>query len=241
MFDESLLLSFGLVIVVFIFCIFLVIFAPTPMNFFDVSLYNSELDKLIKNDDLVLENSIILDIIDEDIEDVITIEKVNKYKLDEKLTWTPWPDNGIISGQVYIAPIFIDGKFEESNIKRFQLLLNTIKDIPDIKSLYFIKIDVNSSFIKHKGYKSMSNNTLRYLYCFNSYCYDETESGIWIDSDAKKLIQGSSIIYDSGKEHSLYNNTASDIVYLIIDFKRPDSVPIGYSDNETTLKLNFLS
>lgn len=233
MFDESLLLSFGLVIIVFIVCIFLVIFAPKPINFFDVNLYN-ELDKLIRMDYLVLENSLLLDIIDDDIEDINTLEKINHYKNIEKMTWMPWPDNSIISGKVYTAPVFIEGKFEESNVVRFASLLNAIKDIPDIKSVYFIKIDVNSSFIKHKGYKS-NNDTLRYLYCFNSYCYDETESGLWINSEAKKLIQGSSIIYDASKEWSLYNNTASDIVYLLVDFKRPESVPVGYSDNETIL------
>jgi hypothetical protein len=239
MFDESLLLSLGLVIIVFIVCIFLVIFAPKPINFFDVNLYTAELDKLIKQDDLVLENSVLLDVIDEDITDVTTLEKITRYKNMGEMTWMLWPDNSVVSGKVYIAPIFIEGKFEESNAGRFSSLLNAIKDIPDIKSLYFIKIDVNSSFIKHKGYKSMSNDTLRYLYCFNSYCYNETESGLWIGGEAKKLIQGSSIIYDSSKEHSLYNNTANDIMYLIVDFIRPESVPVGYSDNEAFLKLDF--
>lgn len=243
MFDESIFLSLGLVIIVFIVCIFLVIFAPKPVNFFDVSLYNPELDKLVKNEELVLQNSVLLDIIDEDKEDDKTLEKINHYKLglsgesNKPLKWIRWPDNSIISGGVYIAPIFMMGKFSESNMVRFSSLLGLIGDIPDIKALYFIKIDVNSSFIKHKGYKSMTNNTLRYLYCFNSYCYDETESGLWIGGDAKKLIQGSSIIYDASKEWSLYNKTANDIVYLIIDFKRPDSIPVGYSDNTSELKL----
>jgi hypothetical protein len=238
MFDESLFLSLGLVIIVFIVCIFLVIFAPKPVNFFDISLYNPELDKLVKGE-VVLENSVILDIIDEDIEDVATLEKMNKYKPDKPLKWLRWPDNSVISGGVYIAPIFLFGKLEETNAGHFSSLLHLIKDIPDIKALYFIKIDVNSSFIKHKGYKSMTNDTLRYLYCFNSYCYDESESGLWINSECKKLIQGNSVIYDASKEWSLYNKTANDIVYLIIDFKRPESVPIGYSDNNTELKLDF--
>ena len=237
MFDES-LLSLGLVIIIFIFCIFLVIFAPKPINFFDVDLYTPELDKLIKNEDLVLENSVLLNTIDEDITDAITLEKITQYKNMSEIVWTQWPDGSIVSGKVYIAPVFIGGRFEYSNVNRFSTLLNMIKHIPNIKSLYFIKIDVNSSFIKHKGYKS-DNDTLRYIYCFNSYCYDETESGLWIGGEAKKLIQGSSVVYDSSKEWSLYNKTANDIIYLVIDFKRPENIPIGYSDNETEFNLDF--
>lgn len=236
MFDESFSIYIGIVIIIFIFCIFLVIFAPKSQNFFDKTIYNKKLDELSNSKiytNALLETSVLLNIEEsDDMNDNETMEKLKQYKDIKKYTlkWEKWPDKNTITGDVFILPIFMFSTINKVNSDIFKNLLNIIKDIPDIQSIYFIKLNANAKFIKHKGISELTNKTLRYIYCFNSYCYNENECGIWINSESKKTSKGDSYIYDSSKEHSLYNSTSDDIIYLIIDFDRPESIPNGYSD-----------
>jgi hypothetical protein len=232
--DESFIHTIAIIIIIFIICIALFIFAPRGRYFFDKDIYKPELDIAIK--DVLLETTAILDIVDDDTIDDKTMQKVNIYRTDDTIKkvstmWKSYPDKNIISGRVFILPLFMLGKINKKNAKLFSSLIESLRNIQNIQSVYFVKINVNSSFIKHTGYANISNKTLRYIYCFNAYCYDIDESGIWIEADAKKLIKDSSFIYDSSKQHSIYNKTASDVIYLIIDFDRPSDIPDGYSES----------
>lgn len=227
MFGESFSIYLGITVILFIFCIFLVIFAPKSKNFIKPEEC-PEFTKVIKSqeylDALKESESIILN--KDDSKNNNT--KDNNTKDD--LIWKKWPDSSIINGDVELLPIFIFSAINQDNLKLFSKLSNIIRDIPDVQSIYFLKLSSNSKFINHKNYSEIANKSLRYIYCFNAYTLSEDESGIWINSEAKKLSSGESYIYDSSKEHSLYNNTSEEVVYLIIDFDRPENIPTGYSE-----------
>ena len=232
MFD-NLAISIGILLIIFIVIIFLVIFAPKCQNFFDKTDFPN-LDELSKNEELLLDTSVRLNIVESENLDDETIEKLETIKENipfNDLKWEKWPDKTIISGDVSILPVIFPNKETTENKKIFEKLLKYIDDkkIP-VNLLYFIKLEPNSRFLEHKGYAEMTNDTLRYIYCFNSYCYEEKECGIWVNYEAKKTINGNSFIYDASKNHSLYNNIVDVVIYLVIDFKRPDDVPNGYSD-----------
>jgi len=84
----------------------------------------------------------------------------------------------------------------------------------------------------------MTNDYLRYIYCFNCFCLNEDDCGIWVNGEAKKLFKDYYYVFDASKEHSIYNNTIDDIVFLIVDFKRPKNISKGYSDNLFTCANN---
>jgi Aspartyl/Asparaginyl beta-hydroxylase len=221
--------DYAIIIIIFVAVIFLVIFAPKSQNFFNKEDF--PFDKLSKNEDLFLDTSIRLNIIESENLDDETLQKLEDIKENvpfNELKWEEWPDKNIISGDVSILPIFSPFGANKINSEIFANLLEFVKHIP-VKSIYFIKLEPNSRFVENKGY-SLTNDTLRFIYCFNSYCYDVKECGIWVNYESKKTINGDSYIYDSSKTHSLYNNTTDMVIYLVIDFVRPENIPIGYSD-----------
>ena len=56
--------------------------------------------------------------------------------------------------------------------------------------------------------------------------------GIWVNGESKKLISNSLVIFDSSKEHSIYNDTDYPIYALLIDLQRPEKIPNGISQRE---------
>lgn len=230
MFDESISICIGIVIIIFIICIFLLIFAPKSINFFDQKEFPIG---NINLKDHMLETSVILKIEEDDnmisMEDSEKIELYKELYKDAEIKWEKYPDAKMIAGDVFILPLFMYSIIHKKNYQSFIKLMQCIKVVPDIFSIYFIKLNQNAKFIKHTGPIS-NNQTLRYIYCFNSYGYDDNDCGIWVNNEAKRLRKGDSYVYDSSKEHSLYNNTVDDVVFLIIDFKRPDNMPLGYSE-----------
>ncbi len=219
----------GVTIIIFIVCIFLVIFAPRSKNFF-------------KKDELDLGQQDIFDILEDTklVEDTMNnlqipieeeYEEINKEEINP-LKWIDWPDQKIIKGDIQFLPIFMFSKLNEINLDKFKKLFDKISKIRCVRSIYFIKISSGAKFIKHTGWKELTNTSLRYLYCFNAYSLDENQSGIWVNGECKKISRGSTYIYDASKEHSIYNYTSEDVIYLMVDFKRPDHIPDGYSTNE---------
>ena len=229
MFEESSSIYIGVAVIIFIFCIFLVIFAPKSQNFFNKDKYTPEIDSLAKS------------------EDFFNIMKSTETKfsesagLDEEtptlIKWEKWPDNTITSGNVELLPIFMFSTINKANSKTFAELVDIVKVIPEIQSIYFIRLDSNSKFVKHSGYAELVNKSLRYIYCLNADCYNEDQCGLWVNSEAKKMTRGESYIYDASKEHSLYNNTITPVIFFVVDFDRPLDVPFGYSEYVLTNKM----
>ena len=200
---------FGLLIVLFIFASLVVIFIPNN-NFFDVEYYYPKLKKLLSNEEI--------------------FDKTNE-KLEKTKKWDIWPDQKIINGEVQILPIYMFSKLYTKNIKKFNKFYDLMCKIGGIRSIYFLYLKPNSSIAKHFGWKEISNDTLKLIYSLNSY-NDEDDCGIWINGEVKALSKGSYHLFDSSKEHSIYNNSDDDLYFLIIDLERPHQIPKGASKYE---------
>ncbi len=223
----------AIVLLIFLFCVLLVIFAPKSQNFFKG--VEPTLENLVKNKDIVRDTFVRLNIKLSD--DNLSEEYEAHYKTVKinELTWRQWPETQVVNGIVEYLPIYMFSKIDDENYGIFNKLFSEISHLDTMQSVFFLKIKSKSGLNKHKGWADLTNKTLRFIYCFNSFCYSEDDCGIWVNGEAKKLFKDYSYIFDASKEHSIYNNTFDDVVFLIIDFDRPQSIPAGYSYN------NFLT
>lgn len=227
---EKLFYYFAITIISLIIVIILVIFAPKSKNFYNINDTYPQFLK-VSVDENVIDNTFIkLNINLNEDELSKKYEKYESYnKPKKKLKWLDWPDKSQISGKVQILPLFLFSKISVENIEIFSELYSKIKNIKNIASVYFLKISSNSKIKPHQNWKELSNNTLQYIFCFNSFCFSDKECGIWVNGETKKLYKNNSYIYDSSLEHSIYNNTFDDILFLCIDIERLPHIRKGVS------------
>lgn len=225
---EDICVGIAVTLLLFLFFVFLVIFAPKSHNFFKKVC--PTLDELAHNKELMCETFVKLDIKlnDDNLQD--DYEKYYQTIVVKKLKWEPWLDNNIV-GDVQYLPIYMFSKINATNFSIFHKLFSEISTMDDIKSMFFLKLGINSNLAKHKGWAEVTNDTLRFIYCFNSFCYSEDECGIWVNGEAKKMFKDYYYYFDASKEHSIYNNTFDEVIFLIVDFDRPKDIAKGYSDN----------
>lgn len=222
------LIGIAIAILLFLFFIFLVIFAPKSENFF------KEIDTLTpftKNSDLICDTFVRLGI---QLDDDNLAEDYASYYSSikpQQIEWLKWPDEKNVYGCVEYLPVHMFGKMHDNNYHTFNKLFNELSKVDGVQSVYFIKLGDHAHFKKHHGWAEFTNTTLRFIYCFNSFCYNEDECGIWVNGEAKKLFKDYYYIYDASKEHSLYNNTVDEVLFLVVDFDRPKNINSGYSDN----------
>lgn len=225
---EDCCVGIAVALLIFLFFVFLVIFAPKSQNFFKKVC--PHLDDLTLHKDLMCETFVKLGI---ELNDDNLYEEYEQYYKNtsrKELNWEPWLDTNVV-GDVTYLPIYTFSKIHHGNFSIFNKLFTEITKSDDIKSVFFLKLGCNSNLAKHKGYAEMTNDTLRFIYCFNSFCYSEDECGIWVNGEAKKMFKDYYYFFDASKEHSIYNNTFDEVMFLIIDFDRPKEIPKGYSDN----------
>lgn len=222
----------GSIVTLFIVVMVLVIFAPKTNNFFDTKTLYPHLYCLSNNKDII--NKTFINVGLDTLNDDMLINDYKKYKEFEEnrpvVPWVKWPYEKISEGDIDFLPMYYDSKLNKDAAKIFNSLYEEIKSNQDIRRIFFIKMMPNSKLIKHKGLASETNNTLRYIYCFNSFCFYDTDCGIWINGEIKKMSKDNYYIFDASKEHSIYNNTYDPVIFLIIDVDRHKSLPLGTSD-----------
>lgn len=223
---ESICYYTAFFIIVLIICVLLVIFAPKSNNFFKE--YPEEIKNIAENKDIISElfmrfykNG------DIQLNDEFLLKGMPEIKDGVKLEWQTFPDDKIIEGDVKILPISLFSIINEENKRVFNVLC---KNLTSARDVYFIKISPGACIKKHTGWADVCNSSLRFLYCFNAFCFSPDECGIWVNGEVKKISKDDFYIYDASKEHSIYNNTYDDIILLIIDFDRPEGVPRGFSN-----------
>ena len=200
----------GLLVFIFIVCVCM-IFLPKSINY-----YSEETYPIIK---YIHENN--LDIIKEDL------EKAKKFD-----SWVDWPDKENVRGDYKIFPIYMFSVLSESRKKECNETYTLINNTPNVKTCAFLKLNPKSSMDKCTIWKDLSNTTLCCIFILDSpYCNTE-ECGIWVNGESKKLSKNSIIIYDSSKEHSIYNKSDDAIYMLMLDINRPKNVPDGISKKE---------
>ncbi len=222
---------FAFSVVLFIVVIVLVLFAPKSKNFYNINDTYPQLVNIYMNEDVMDRTFIKLD---PGFDDIEMVERYSKYKVfhepKKEIKWQDWPDQCIVSGPVKFLPLYMFSEVYVSNIDIFSELYAQVKGIENIEALYFIKTPPSTKILPHYGWAELSNSTLRFIYCFNSFCCEDAQCGIWVNGETKKLSQGSAYVYDSSKEHSLYNDTYDDVIFLCIDIARPIGVKPGISE-----------
>lgn len=213
MFDlNSTSVFIGISVIIFIICVLLLIFAPKSINYYSIETY-----PILKS---ICENN--KDIINKDFDNI-----------ENDADWINWPDPGYVSGVCKIFPIYIYSILSKKRKHKCSETYKLIKNMPDVKTCAFIKIDKKSKLNKQTECKELSNSTLRCLYVLKSVSSAPVETcGIWVNGESKKLISNKLIIFDSSKEHSIYNGTDYPLYALLIDIKRPEKIANGTSQRE---------
>ena len=207
----------GIVVIIFIISISLLIFAPKSINYYTVDTYP------------------ILKYIGENNKDIINS---GLDKIENDNDWVDWPDTEHVTGKCKIFPIFMFSTLSKKRKKKCVEIFNLIKNIPDVKTCSFIKIDKNSKINKQTQWKDLANETLRCIFIIKSVSSASIDTcGIWVNGEAKKLISNNFIIFDSSKEHSIYNETDYPIYALMLDIKRPEKISKGISHREYSNEL----
>lgn len=212
----------GLVVIIFIVSVSLLIFAPKSINYHTLETY-----PILK---FIHENN--LDTIQKDLE---SIENSTK--------WINWPDKEYIKGTCSVYPLFMFSTSSKSRKNECSETYKLMQNVPDMKSCAFIKIDKKSKIMKQNQWKELSNETLRGLFILKAVASATIDQcGIWVNGESKKLISKNLIIFDSSKEHSIYNDTDYPIYALLVDIKRPEKIPNGVSQREYSDELyDFVS
>jgi len=202
----------GLFVIIFIISVSLLIFAPKSINYYTPDTYP------------------ILKSIHDNNKDIITGDF---EKIENDQNWLAWPDSENTSGSCEVYPMYMFSTTSKLRKAKCIALYNLIQNIPDVKSCAFIKIDKKSKINKHTQWKELANTTLRCLFILKSVSSAPVETcGIWVNGESKKLISNSLVIFDSSKEHSIYNYTDYPLYALLIDLQRPEKIPNGISQRE---------
>jgi hypothetical protein len=202
----------GLVVVIFIVSVSLLIFSPKSVNYFDLETY-----PILKS---IHENN--KEIIISDFE-----------KIENDPEWIDWPDKENIRGSCKVFPIYMFSTLSKSRKLKCLKSYNLIHNIPDVKSCGFIKIDKKSKINKQTQWNELANSTLRCLFIIKSVSSAPVETcGIWVNGESKNIKPNTLVIFDSSKEHSIYNETDYPVYALFVDVKRPEKIPDGTSKRE---------
>ena len=204
----------GFVVVVFIISVGLMIFAPRSINFHSPTVY-----PIIK---YIHENN--TDVIKSDL------QKIKKLEKSDKINWVKWPDKNVLKDEFMIFPLYMFSVLSKPRKSLCNSTYELIKNIPDVKTCSFLKIGANSSLKKHKKWKDLSNESLSCLFVLEAPMASIDDCGIWINGETKKLSKNKMFIFDSSKEHSIFNLTDYPIYGILLDVKRPKNIPNGASD-----------
>lgn len=222
MFDiNATFICIGIIVIIFIICVSLLIFAPKSINYYPTETYP------------------ILKSIHENNNNIIMKEFEN---IENDKDWIDWPENEYVTGSCKIFPMYMFSTISKKRKNKCLKTYKLIKNMPDVITCAFIKIDKKSKLNKQSQWKELANSTLRCLYILKSVSYAPIETcGIWVNGESKKLLPKNLIIFDSSKEHSIYNGTDYPLYALIIDIKRPEKIPNGISQREYSNDLyNFV-
>lgn len=213
---NSIFIVIGVIIIIFIISVSLMIFAPKSINFYDSDIF--PIVKYINNNN----NQLIKD---------------GFYKIKNDEDWLEFPDKDNINGKCEIWPIYMFNIKLDKRIEKILDLYNLIKNIPDVKTIAFVKIEPNSSINKIRQWKLLSD-TLRCIFVIDSPDDTVDKCAIWINGESKKIKSNDLLICDSSKEHAIYNKTKYPLYLFILDISRPENIPNGISDREYNDEIN---
>lgn len=176
-------------------------------SFFPISLY-PQLDIITRNYDMIL-------------------KEVQDIRHKDPAMWHEW-----IDGTLNVFPLYFFGKWCKKALALCPELYELVKDIPDVQTISVSCLKPDKVIQPHMGWGDLANNILR---CH--FGIDVPENcGCVCDNWVVPHRNGQWLIFDDSKMHTSFNYSDRNRYILIIDMKRPESVPKGtctvaYSQN----------
>ena len=206
----------AIVIIIIVLCTSLVIFAPKNKSFFDRRIY-PELE--------LVSDPMHMQLIKDDINSLTPVDFMDYPDKDM------WKYNDTSHYEMF--PFYMFGQFSRENLNKCPDTFKLAHNIPYIRTMAFIKIKSKSVLKVHRSWKDISNETFKCFLGVNVPTSDVNMCGVWVEGDAKKIEENKWVIFDSSKNHSIYNKHEKDCYMLMFDLQRPSN-SIGLSQKPLT-------
>jgi len=162
-----------------------------------------------------------------------------EFETNQNNGFEDWPENELYSkykgDEWTIIPIYGFNKWNNKILHRFPKTIELLKDIKGLRTIIFSKLGPKTCLKKHRGWKELSNKTLR---CHMGIKVPKNNrSGVEVEDEFKQVDEGKFIIFDDSKEHIGVNNSNEDRVVLLLDIERPWWVQNGRSNVGNTEEL----
>ncbi len=131
--------------------------------------------------------------------------------------------------------LFGFNEWNTSNANKAQLSVDILKQIPDLVSAGFVKLDAGSIQSKHRGFDDLDNHVLRSYMLLTDHKKDSC--GIWVNGVEKAYVKGKWLTADTSLPHSFFNKDKKPYVVLVVDIKRPEGMKIGKADSHIPTEL----
>jgi hypothetical protein len=204
----DLMTVFAIIIVGLILCILLIILLPNKKLTWKKDIYPR------------------LDLFTQDFEGInrdVCEDEVLKF--DSWVTWPgkKWKPKGS-EGIMECAPFFTYGKVWKENINNLSSVFAGVRKMGKVQFAGLIKVKAESSTKLTHGWKYQSNSSLR---CIFPLVCDECSL---IIEDEKHDLTLDWLVYDHSRETAFSNKSDDDAIFLVLEIKRPSSIPIGISE-----------
>ena len=163
----------------------------------------------------------------------------HEFETNQNNGFEDWPENELYSkykgDEWTIIPIYGFNKWNNKILHRFPKTIEMLKDIKGLRTIIFSKLGPKTRLKKHRGWKELSNKTLR---CHMGIKVPKNNrSGVEVEDEFKQVDEGKFIIFDDSKEHIGVNSSNEDRVVLLLDIERPWWVQNGRSNVGNTEEL----
>ncbi len=155
----------------------------------------------------------------------------------EVKNWEEWPEKELYEDNKWkMIPFIGFGVRVQKNCDKYPETMKIIDSIPGVKTALFSRLSPNTKLTPHRGWKELSNYTLR---CHYGVKVPE-KCKICVEGECRPVLNNEIVIFDDSKTHWAENNSDEDRIILIIDIPRPYYVKPGNSDVEQTGELKEL-
>jgi len=175
--------------------------------------------------------------------DIVKIELMN-YLNNSNNGWIEWPEYDLWKknepkSSWKVLPLMAFSKWSIKYTNIFPKTTEQLKKVNGLVSAGFSKLGSGTTLALHKGWANLSNNVLR---CHLGLVVPENKCKVFVLGNSNdEMIQkeGKWIIFDDSLYHSASNeDEKKDRIILLVDIKRPDFLPKGYSDIQDSDELN---
>ena len=126
--------------------------------------------------------------------------------------FTPWPERQIYDGGWEVSPLFLYGKIQKNMCSLCPRTTALVESVCGMTSAGFSKLAPKTHITAHRGY---SHELLR---CHLGLIVPKNCS-LRVGDETRTWREGECLIFDDTTVHEAWNNSGSQRIVLLIDFK----------------------